>query len=229
MFDAPNPGSEERREWEDRKRESNREKEKRGGVIKRVMAGGDTVFFALHLLWVHWSRVHWGRGQELGLELGDRRWGWNWGIEPGLEDVFNVRTGTQPGSMFLQGRCWTQGRVLLPSAGYWKAGHRNTAGGGPNRWLSCALLPFQAAETFRPHPDKHLVARAFHVLGIHWFLFQIPKLENICRQSWKNLLHLNISEQSVSENIEMRCWGENRPCSWLTIIHFRATVTANLV
>lgn len=46
MFDAPNPGSEGRREWEDRKRGRNGEKEKRGGVIKRVMAGGDTVFFA---------------------------------------------------------------------------------------------------------------------------------------------------------------------------------------
>lgn len=76
MFDAPNPGSEGRREWVDRKRESCREKEKRGGVIKPVMAGGDTVFFALHLLWAHWSRVHWGRGQEVGLEPGDRHWSW---------------------------------------------------------------------------------------------------------------------------------------------------------
>lgn len=71
------------------------------------MAGGDTVFFALHLLWAHWSRVHWGRGQELELEPRDRRWSWNWGIGPELEDVLNVRTGTQPGSMFPQGRCWT--------------------------------------------------------------------------------------------------------------------------
>ena len=89
-------------------RELQRETEKRGGVIKRVMAGGDTVFFALHLLWVHWSRVHWGRGQDLGLEPGDMHWSWNWGTRPGLEeDVFNVRTGTQPGSMFPQGRYWT--------------------------------------------------------------------------------------------------------------------------
>lgn len=66
--------------------ESYREKEKRGGVIKRVVAGGDTVFFfALHLLWAHWSRVHWGRGQELGLEPGDIHWSWNWGIRPGLD------------------------------------------------------------------------------------------------------------------------------------------------
>lgn len=36
------------------------------------MAGGDTVFFAPHLLWAHWSRVHWGRGRELGLEPGDK-------------------------------------------------------------------------------------------------------------------------------------------------------------
>lgn len=32
-----------------------------------------------------------------------------------MEDVFSVRTGTQPGSMFPQGRYWTRGRVLLPS------------------------------------------------------------------------------------------------------------------
>lgn len=55
--------------WKERERN---EKKEKGGVIKRDMAGGDTVFFALHLLWAHWSRVHWGRGRELGLEPGDK-------------------------------------------------------------------------------------------------------------------------------------------------------------
>lgn len=103
MFDAPNPGSEGRREREDRNRESYIEEEKKGGVIERVMASGDTVFFGLHLLWAHWSRVHWGRGQELGLEPGEMHWSWNCGTRPGLWDVFNVRTGTHPGSMFPRG------------------------------------------------------------------------------------------------------------------------------
>lgn len=44
MFDAPNAGSEGRREWVDRNGESYREKEKRGRVIKRVTAGGDSFF-----------------------------------------------------------------------------------------------------------------------------------------------------------------------------------------
>lgn len=30
-----------------------------------------------------------------------------WGQALELEDVFNVRTGTRPGSMFPQGRYWT--------------------------------------------------------------------------------------------------------------------------
>lgn len=55
--------------WKERERN---EKKEKGGVIKRDMAGGDTVFFALHLFWAHWSRVHWGRGRELGLEPGDK-------------------------------------------------------------------------------------------------------------------------------------------------------------
>lgn len=41
MFNAPNPGNERRREWEDRCRE-----EKwggKGGVIRQVMTSGDTV------------------------------------------------------------------------------------------------------------------------------------------------------------------------------------------
>ena len=59
-----------------------------------------------------------------------------WGQALELEDVFNVRTGTRPGSMFPQGRYWTWRRVLLPSAGCWRAGRRNAAGRVPKRWLS---------------------------------------------------------------------------------------------
>lgn len=41
-------------------------REEEGGVIRQVMTSGDTVLLRFHLLWVNWSRVHWGRGQELG-------------------------------------------------------------------------------------------------------------------------------------------------------------------
>lgn len=43
MFNAPNPGSEGRREWEDRRREGTRGEKKKGGVIRQVGASGDTV------------------------------------------------------------------------------------------------------------------------------------------------------------------------------------------
>lgn len=82
MFDAPNPASGGRREWEDRNRGSYGEKEKRGGVTNQVMAAGDTLSLALHLLWVHWSRVHWGRGRELRPGPGDIHC--SWGIRPEL-------------------------------------------------------------------------------------------------------------------------------------------------
>jgi len=109
MFGAPNPGSRERREREDRKR--TREDEERGGVFKRVM-GGDTVFFALHLLWAHWSRVYWGRGREVELEPGDRLWSWNWGIGPKMEDMFNVSTGARSCTVYSQGCKWARSSVL---------------------------------------------------------------------------------------------------------------------
>lgn len=75
-------GSEGRREWEDRDRGNNREAEKRGGVIKGVMAGGDIVFFfpALHLLWCTMVKSALGEragtgagawGHPLELELGN--------------------------------------------------------------------------------------------------------------------------------------------------------------
>ncbi|CAB1414370.1 unnamed protein product [Pleuronectes platessa] len=58
------------------------------------MAGGDTVFFALHLLWANWSTVHWGRGRELGLGARDGRSCWNWGMGPVLEDMFKDGTSS---------------------------------------------------------------------------------------------------------------------------------------
>lgn len=120
---------------EKRERESNGER--RGGVIKRVMAGGDTVFLALHLLWAHWSRVHWGRGRELGLEPGDRR--------PELEVGNRAKAGgCEPEDwnrslvivvVWGGGVSGHEGRELLCQC--WDAeegqGYRNTAGRVPNR------------------------------------------------------------------------------------------------
>ena len=57
-----------RREWKDRRREEKQEKE--GGVIRQVMTSGDSYSLLSICCGPTGQRVHWGRGQKLGLKGG---------------------------------------------------------------------------------------------------------------------------------------------------------------
>lgn len=98
-------------------------------MIKRVMAGGDTVSFL--------SICRGCTGHECTGGEGENR-GWSTGTGPGagakeqgrgLGVGFSGRTesetGAKPGGMFSQGRHWTRGKVLLPDTGEPKSRRRS--------------------------------------------------------------------------------------------------------
>lgn len=82
MFNAPNPGRERRREWEDRSREEKREK--KGGVIRQVMSSGDTVMLCSPSAMGELVKSALGERPETGADGNWIRWDYKWGGRPGL-------------------------------------------------------------------------------------------------------------------------------------------------